>query len=314
MEVLSPAVGTGTRSQRNREAELARLQAQVARLEAERAALQWAVGHDELTGLANRGLFCSLAPPLLRTGQPAVVIVLDLNGFKPINDRWGHDVGDCVLQTVARRLAGCTACDLVARLSGDEFTGVSTSPTPDCCPVTWWRPAVSALVTAIAEPIPLAGELVRVTGSVGVAPAQDGVPIDELLRRADLAMYRAKGTGGGFATWCEAGTDRPRTVEFTLAPLVQHATAPTVDPQRRDPAGVAPAGSYRRDDPVWVYRDGAWRPGVVENASGRAVLVTYRHAGGTGTVVDTMTAEYVVARAAVDPQLDRRELAPRIAA
>ena len=63
-----------------------------------------------------------------------------------------------------------------------------------------------------------------------------------------------------------------------------------------------------------MYRDGAWRPGVVENASGRAVLVTYRHAGGTGTVVDTMTAEYVVARAAVDPQLDRRELAPRIAA
>jgi hypothetical protein len=160
--------------------------------------------------------------------------------------------------------------------------------------------------------MPLAGELVRVTGSVGVAPAQDGVPVGELLRRADLAMYRAKACGGGFATWGEPPATR--SVEFTLSPLERHATAPTFEPHRRDRASVAPAGSYRRDDPVWVYREGAWRPGVVECASGRAVLATYRHAGGTGTVVDTMTAEYVVARAAVDPQLDRRELAPRVAA
>jgi diguanylate cyclase len=294
-------------------AELARLQAQVARLEAERAALQWAVGHDELTGLANRGLFCSLAPPLLGTGQPAAVIVLDLNGFKPINDRWGHDAGDCVLRTVARRLAGCTACDLVARLSGDEFTGVTICRAADPAG-NWWCPAVTALVAAIAEPMPVAGELVRVTGSVGVAPAQDGLEIGELLRRADLAMYRAKASGGGYATWSEGGRHRPRSVELTLSPLEQHVAAPTFDPHRRDRAGVAPAGSYRRDDPVWVYRDGAWRPGVVENASGRAVLVTYRHCDGTGTVVDTMTAEYIAARGAVDAQLDRRAFGPRVAA
>ena len=311
MDVLSPAVGGGPR--RYAEAELSKLQAQVARLEAERAALQWAVGHDELTGLANRGLFCALAPRLLDAGRPAVVMVLDLNGFKPINDRWGHDAGDCVLRTVAQRLAACAACNVVARLSGDEFSGLATSGAPDC-PANWWRPAVETLVATIAEPMPVAGRVVQVTGSVGVAAAHDGVPVAELLRRADLAMYRAKARGGGFATWREPTPDRPCSVELNLSPLVQHCTAPTLDPQCRDRADLAPAGSYQRDDPVWVYRDGAWRPGVVENASPRAVLVTYRHAGGTGTVVDTMTAEYVVARNAVDPQLDRRDPTPRVAA
>jgi diguanylate cyclase len=305
MEVLSPAVATGRRPQRcaRVEDELARLQAQVARLEAECAALQWAVGHDELTGLANRGMFCALAPPLLGTGRPAVVTVLDLNGFKPVNDRWGHDVGDAVLRTVAQRLAGCTGYELAARLSGDEFTGIVTGR-PDAT-ATWWRPAVTALVAAIAEPMPVAGHRVHVTASVGVAPACPAVPIDELLRRADLAMYRAKAGGGGFAIWCDP-TASERSVEFTVSPCARYATAPTFDPCRRDSASSAPAGSYLRGDPVWVYRAGAWRPGVVECASHRAVLVTYRLCGGTGTVVDTMTAEYVVARAASDPQLDRR--------
>jgi diguanylate cyclase (GGDEF)-like protein len=300
MEVLSPAVATGPGPRRlaRVEDELARLQAQVARLEAECAALQWAVGHDELTGLANRGMFCALAPPLLGTGRPAVVTVLDLNGFKPVNDRWGHDVGDAVLRIVAQRLAGCTGYDLVARLSGDEFTGIVTGR-PDVTG-NWWRPAVHALVTAIAEPMPVAGHTVQVTASVGVAPAGPEVPIDELLHRADLTMYRAKAGGGGVATWSEP------CVEFTLSPMARYATAPTFDPYRRNRAALAPAGSYLRDDPVWVYRDGSWRPGVVECASRRAVLVTYRLCGGTGTVVDTMTAEYVVARDASDPQLDRR--------
>jgi diguanylate cyclase (GGDEF)-like protein len=313
MAVLSPAVGIGTGPERYAGAELTRLRAQVARLEAERAALQWAVGHDELTGLANRGLFCTLAPPLLGTGRPAVVMVLDLNGFKPINDRWGHDVGDCVLRTVGQRLAACTACDLVARLSGDEFTGISTSRARDCA-ATWWRPAVTALVAAVAEPMLVAGRVVSVTGSVGVALAQDGVPVHELLRRADLAMYRAKAGGGGFAAWSEVAADRPPTVEFTLSPLGQPGAAPTLDPHHRDSADLASAGTYRRDDPVWIYRDGAWRPGVVENASRRAVLVTYRHGAATGTVVDTVTAEYVAARNGVDPQLDRRNRAPGVAA
>src|SRR2546421_5368387 len=99
------------------EAELARLRAQVTWLQAERAALWWAVGHDELTGLANRRPFQTLAPPRLRAwGRRAAVVVLDLNGFKPINDRFGHDAGDDVLRTVAQRIAVWVGADLAAPL------------------------------------------------------------------------------------------------------------------------------------------------------------------------------------------------------
>lgn len=70
--------------------------------------------------------------------------------------------------------------------------------------------------------------------------------------------------------------------------------APAYDPSERDPAQVDPAGSYRRHDPVWIFRDGAWQSGVVDGASGFAVMVTYRRPGSRGTVVDTVTPEYVV--------------------
>ena len=97
MDVLRSAATIGARARQRAqapEAELARLREQVAWLKAERAALWWAVGHDDLTGLANRRLFAELAPGLLRQGRPAAVIILDLNGFKPINDTYGHDAGD----------------------------------------------------------------------------------------------------------------------------------------------------------------------------------------------------------------------------
>jgi hypothetical protein len=80
-------------------------------------------------------------------------------------------------------------------------------------------------------------------------------------------------------------------------------SAPTVPPPQRDPAEVAPADSYRPADPVWVYRDG-WHAGVIESASSRAVMVTYRPGSHRGTGVDTFTAAYVLARADEDPALD----------
>src|SRR5258705_4000168 len=140
MQMVSPAVSTDTGPAAHAtraEAEVARLRAQVAWLKAERAALWWAVGHDELTGLPNRRLFHTLAPPLLRhSGPDAAVIVLDLNGFKPINDAFGHDTGDHVLRVVAERLASCAGDSLVARFGGDEFAAVLINPhpqTPDQC-------------------------------------------------------------------------------------------------------------------------------------------------------------------------------------
>jgi diguanylate cyclase (GGDEF)-like protein len=179
------------------ETELARLRAQVAWLEAERAALWWAVFHDELTGLPNRRGLPRFAAPLLREGErPAVVIALDLNGFKPVNDRFGHAVGDQVLCVVAQRLVHCVG-DLAARLGGDEFAAVLTSPHPGVYG-HWWKPAVAALSAAIAEPVPVVGETVAVTASIGVAPVRADAPIAELLRNADHAMYQAKTSGSAY--------------------------------------------------------------------------------------------------------------------
>jgi hypothetical protein len=71
-------------------------------------------------------------------------------------------------------------------------------------------------------------------------------------------------------------------------------TAPRFEPSQRDPTQVAPAGTYRRHDPVWVYRNGEWHTGVVDGSSAFALLVTYQQPGARGTVVDTVTPEYVV--------------------
>src|SRR5690348_5038773 len=150
MDLLRPAATTSP-TPRHRaetpESELARLQEQVAWLRAERAALWWAVGHDDLTGLANRRLFSTLAPGLVRGGRPTAVTVVDLNGFKPINDTLGHAAGDEVLCTVAERIARCAGDALVARFGGDEFTAVLTSPRRDPAD-EWWRPTIAALTAS----------------------------------------------------------------------------------------------------------------------------------------------------------------------
>jgi hypothetical protein len=82
-------------------------------------------------------------------------------------------------------------------------------------------------------------------------------------------------------------------------------TAPTIDPDHRDPDDVAPTDTYRPMDPVWVHRGGVWCAGVVESASKVAATVTYRPTASVGTGVDTLTARYVVPRFDLDPVLDR---------
>jgi hypothetical protein len=79
---------------------------------------------------------------------------------------------------------------------------------------------------------------------------------------------------------------------------------PTIHPDQRDAGEVAPTDTYRRADPVWVFRGGAWRAGIIEATSSRAAMVTYRPNGARGTGVDTLTARYVAARADLDPMLD----------
>src|SRR5438477_36642 len=132
-------------------AEVARLRAEVAWLQTERAVLWWAVNHDELTGLANRRLLNALGPALLSRPERCAVMVLDLNGFKPINDKYGHAVGDEVLRTVAHRLARCIGDDLAVRLSGDEFAAILTAP--PIGPRRDWSTLVDTISKAIADPM-----------------------------------------------------------------------------------------------------------------------------------------------------------------
>ncbi len=291
--------------------EIAHLRRQVTWLEAERDALWWAVGHDDLTGLANRRLFNTLAPPLLnQRGRRSIVIVLDLNGFKPINDQFGHAAGDEVLRIVADRMTSC-AFDLAARLGGDEFAAVLTEPCVDDAPPTarawqdddWWQPRVTRLAMTISEPMPVADRALSVSASVGIAPAFDDAPMHELLHRADQAMYQAKANRRPHITWerhyLPEEPARHRVVELAVYPAPAKASpprapvspAPVMTPER-----VQPAKSYRRGDPVWVLRYGAWRPGVVESASVMAIMATFRCNEGRGTAVDTMSAEYVQPR------------------
>lgn len=298
--------------------EVARLRADVASLQAECEKLRWFVGHDELTGLPNRRLFSSLAPARLSIGAASVVLLLDLNGFKPINDAYGHEAGDRVLQIVAQRLDACVDNGLVARLGGDEFVGVLTRGAAAIASAAWWVPTITALLADLASPMRVAGRRISVTASIGVAPVEESVLIGDLMHRADMAMYEAKIHGLGYTAWdaqlgsvTRIGRTPAQTSvhDVSAAPMTvpqprSAADVPTIDPYQRDPADITPAGTYQPADPVWVYRHGAWHPGVVESASRRAVMATYRRNAGAGTVVDTMGAECVLARAGADPQLD----------
>jgi diguanylate cyclase (GGDEF)-like protein len=244
MDVLRPAVtiDAGPRQRtESTDAELARLREQVAWLKAERAALWWAVGHDDLTGLANRRLFSELAPALVRDGRPAVLIILDLNGFKPINDAFGHEAGDLVLQIVAERLASRAGDGLVARLGGDEFSAVLSGPRREST-AHWWYPMVTTLSAAIAEPMRVSGQTLNVTASIGVAPAHDGVTVGELLRRADRAMYHAKVNRRSYTAWAD-----PAEASDAGEPYGRHRAVHDHDQRREVIAAARAARAGMRD-------------------------------------------------------------------
>ncbi|MBQ0897252.1 GGDEF domain-containing protein [Micromonospora sp. U56] len=169
-----------------------RAEAEIKYLQAELAAERHAASHDPLTGLPNRRAFYRIAAALLTDGggRPLIAVVLDLNDFKQVNDRYGHAAGDQVLVSVAQRLTAFAGDNLVARLGGDEFAGLLRSPSVDR---RWIDQATRRLCEAMAAPIPVGGRSVRVTASVGLAPVSGPTQLTEALCAADAAMYRAKG-------------------------------------------------------------------------------------------------------------------------
>jgi diguanylate cyclase (GGDEF)-like protein len=133
-----------------------------------------------------------------------VVVLVDLDDFKRVNDTLGHAVGDRVLIAVARRFADIAGQVLVARLGGDEFVGLLDWPTTDD---RWLRQSACLLADALAAPLDVAGRGVVVTVSVGLAPVPAAADLDDVLDRADAAMYQAKTMPGRFS-WPVAATSR----------------------------------------------------------------------------------------------------------
>ncbi|MDF9393068.1 MULTISPECIES: diguanylate cyclase domain-containing protein [Methylococcus] len=165
--------------------------------------------HDALTGLPNRRLLMDRLQQAiaqsLRHRTLLAVAVLDLDGFKPVNDRLGHHAGDAVLVRLAERLSGVLRMsDTVGRLGGDEFVLIL----PDMEAATDIETVFTRILEAIAEPVSLFQDNITVTASIGVAfcPA-DGSEPELLLRRADRAMYRAKASGSHCYRIFDAGRD-----------------------------------------------------------------------------------------------------------
>ncbi|KRR14323.1 EAL domain-containing protein [Bradyrhizobium valentinum] len=183
--------------------------------------------HDALTNLPNRTLFREQLEKALRLAKRSdqlAVLCLDLDHFKDINDSLGHPVGDALLKEVARRLGECiTEHDTVARLGGDEFAIVQFCS--DCDPS-----AVALLASHVAEqvsaPYEIAGHQLIIGVSIGISLApEDGKNPDELLKKADLALYRAKEDGRGtyrfFETGMDARAQARRLLELDLRAALQ---------------------------------------------------------------------------------------------
>jgi diguanylate cyclase (GGDEF)-like protein/PAS domain S-box-containing protein len=157
--------------------------------------------HDPLTGLANRALFFDrLHQAMLgskRDRRPVAVVMLDLDGFKTVNDAFGHVAGDHVLKKVSAQLqAGVRSTDTVARIGGDEFAWIL----PSVGGLQAALRKVRMLLRSVARDYSADRKRVEVGVSAGIAffPI-DGRNVDALMRHADLALYTAKRQGGGLA-------------------------------------------------------------------------------------------------------------------
>lgn len=185
--------------------------------------LYWALGHDTLTGLPNRILFARLLDEAARDTR-LVLILVNLDDFKEINDRYGHAAGDELLCAVADRLKhSLSDDDTLARIGGDEFAILTRSEGEEL------EAVADRIRVALRDPFLVQGSSVRVRASMGVVgPDAAGLPetADDLLRHADVSMFAGKQQGKDRAVVYQAATGTP--ADFAIA--------------LRDADGAAPAG------------------------------------------------------------------------
>lgn len=174
---------------------------------------------DALTGLGNRALLSERGPRIVeesdRAGQHTALILLDLDGFKQINDTLGHTAGDLFLTAIGQRITTLVRqTDIAIRLGGDEFAVLATALTSrsDCDLI------VDRLAHNIGEPVDINGINVSVGTSIGIANHYPGdTTIEDLLQRADIALYRAKDEGRGRAIYFDSGMLQDTLEALTLA-------------------------------------------------------------------------------------------------
>jgi diguanylate cyclase (GGDEF)-like protein/PAS domain S-box-containing protein len=172
--------------------------------------LRWQAAHDALTGLPNRLLLADRFDRAIdksrRNGKQLAVCVLDLDQFKPVNDTYGHEVGDRLLIQVAERLVQeLRDVDTVSRLGGDEFV-ILLEEMDDILAL---QAPLARILECLSAPFPVADHLISVSASVGVTVyPQDNSDADTLMRHADQAMYLAKQAGRNQVSWFDVHHDR----------------------------------------------------------------------------------------------------------
>jgi diguanylate cyclase (GGDEF)-like protein len=178
--------------------------------------------HDALTDLPNRVQFREKVEQALARGEKISVLYIDLDRFKGVNDTLGHPVGDALLCRVTERLRelACNA-DTVARLGGDEFAVVQKGLGP-----TGASELATKIISSLSEPFDLPGHQVVIGASIGIASApRDGSEPDQLLRNADMALYRAKSDGRGTHHFFEPDMDAKMQARHTLELDLRRALA-----------------------------------------------------------------------------------------
>jgi len=170
----------------------------ITELKAHENQLEHIAHYDPLTGLANRLLFSDRLHQAIaqanRGGHILAVTYLDLDGFKEVNDKHGHDVGDRLLVSIAHRLKGVLREeDIIARLGGDEFVCVMVDLNDPAAGI----PIIERMLEVVKEPVAIDGELLEVSASIGVTfyKNNESIDADQLIRQSDVAMYEAKQSG-----------------------------------------------------------------------------------------------------------------------
>jgi diguanylate cyclase (GGDEF)-like protein len=179
-----------------------KLQAEIAQREAAELEIKQLAFYDPLTGLPNRLLLQDRLEQIMtlnmRSKQTAALLLLDLDNFKGPNDTFGRNIGDLLLKEVASRIGNCMRKhDTIARLGGDEFIIILDKLSANLTEAATQAETISEKILSIfAQPFQLADYSYRTTASIGVTLFKDNWDsLDELLKRADLAMYQAKDAG-----------------------------------------------------------------------------------------------------------------------